>query len=345
MAGTVMNRPPADHVRPERLRAHGVSAPTSLLLDCLPQGGAGLLSHTDDSRFEGASGPGTMLLLDLLAGVAALAGSLSAAAGGLLAARRLGGGIAEPPGSEAVLAVCGAGLVLVAVADISARAGGSGLPAALSRVGLVLGVAAVALPLPVAFPNAAALAIAALLVTGAAVLTGPTGRLLVQLRNRSAAGRAARAETGGDSTPPIVAPGFPTVMGGDVTGGDLAGGDMTGTGVDGASGAIAGATALPATDVMQRFERRTLADGRERVDGMIRVAVPRGSRLGWGHVGFCPPFSTSPAVDVATGYDGVEATVTAAEVLPWGVRIEVRLDEPAEETLDIPVDVVARTAA
>jgi len=209
MAGTVMNRPPADHVRRERLRAHGVSAPTSLLLDCLSEGGAGLLSHTDDSRFEGASGPGTMLLPDLLAGVAVLAGSLSAAAGGLLAARRLGGGIAAAPGSEAVLAVCGAGLVLVAVADISARAGGSALPATLSRVGLVLGVAAVALPLPVAFPGAAALAIAALLVTGAAVLTGPTGRLLVRLRNRPAAGRAARAETGGDSTAPTVAPGFP----------------------------------------------------------------------------------------------------------------------------------------
>jgi len=33
--------------------------------------------------------------------------------------------------------------------------------------------------------------------------------------------------------------------------------------------------------------------------------------------------------------------VTAAEVLPWGVRIECRLSEPAEEPLEIPVDLLA----
>jgi hypothetical protein len=32
----------------------------------------------------------------------------------------------------------------------------------------------------------------------------------------------------------------------------------------------------------------------------------------------------------------------AAEVLPWGARIECRLDEPADETILIPVDVYAR---
>jgi hypothetical protein len=34
--------------------------------------------------------------------------------------------------------------------------------------------------------------------------------------------------------------------------------------------------------------------------------------------------------------------VTAAEVLPWGVRVECRLAEPAEEPLEIPVDVLAK---
>jgi hypothetical protein len=345
MAGTAMDRSPADQVHAERLRTRGVSTPKVLLLDCLADGGGGLLSPTGHSRFAGGTGHGAMVIPDLLAGVAASAASLSAAAGGLLAARRLGGGIAAAPGPEAVLAVCGAGLVLVAIADMSARAGGSSLPAILARIGLVLGVGAVAFPVPIAAPGPTVVAIAAVLVTGVAVLTGPAGRRLLRLRNRHTAGRAARAETGGDSAVTAVAPRFPMVTGGTVNGGSMAGSMVVENGVDGTSPAIAGAAALPATNVMQRFERRTLADGRERVDGMIRVAVPRGSRLGWAHVGFCPPFGTSPAVDVATGYDGVEATVTAAEVLPWGVRIEVRLDEPAEETLDIPVDVLARTAA
>jgi hypothetical protein len=35
----------------------------------------------------------------------------------------------------------------------------------------------------------------------------------------------------------------------------------------------------------------------------------------------------------------VEALVSAAEVLPWGMRVECRLDEPAEEAFEIPVDV------
>jgi hypothetical protein len=62
-------------------------------------------------------------------------------------------------------------------------------------------------------------------------------------------------------------------------------------------------------------------------------------------MGFCPPFASLPAVEVTTNYDGVEAVVSAAEVLPWGIRIECRLDEPAEEAIEIPVDVVAHFPA
>ena len=93
----------------------------------------------------------------------------------------------------------------------------------------------------------------------------------------------------------------------------------------------------------------TFVDGVRLPPGVDR-RVHAGMRLAFGDPGALWVLDDSEApraraVDVATGYDGVEATVTAAEVLPWGVRIEVRLDEPAEETLDIPVDVVARTAA
>ena len=65
--------------------------------------------------------------------------------------------------------------------------------------------------------------------------------------------------------------------------------------------------------------------------------------VGAGHVGFCPPLAVIPAIQVATDYDAVEAIVTAAEVLPWGARIECRLDEPAEQAIAIPVDLSART--
>ena len=101
--------------------------------------------------------------------------------------------------------------------------------------------------------------------------------------------------------------------------------------------------ASAAGSLLQRFERFVAADGSEIVRGRICVVVPEGSRTGSGHVGFCPPFATIPTVEAVTDYDGVEALVSAAEVLPWGVRIECRLDEPAEEAIEIPVDLLAKT--
>ncbi len=103
--------------------------------------------------------------------------------------------------------------------------------------------------------------------------------------------------------------------------------------------------ATPPGSLIQRFERLALPDGAECVRGRVCVVVPEGSRSGSAHVGFCPPLAAMPTIEVTTDYDGVEAVVSAAEVLPWGVRVECRLDEPAEEMIEIPVDVVATAPA
>lgn len=95
--------------------------------------------------------------------------------------------------------------------------------------------------------------------------------------------------------------------------------------------------------LQQRFERYILPDERlECIRGTLHLAVVSGSRLVTGHVGFCPPFQHLPQVEVGTRCEEVEATIVAAEVLPWGARIECRLDELADETIFIPVDVYAR---
>ena len=304
--------PPARATRPtggEPAPPASRPAPPALSARDIPGGSAGRARST-------GGGPSFDRLLDAAATVA---GTLSAAAGVLLVARRLAGAIPGDPGPLAVLAVCGVGLGLLAVAVAAVRRGCPPLPAALARLGLLLGVAAVTLPLRLPSPGAAFITLTAIGLTVAALLATRSGAFV---RRPTAA-----------ATPPA-APREPEAAA-------VAGGHA-----DGIAGVDAAITPVPPVGaVSQRFERRTLADGCERVDGMIRVAVPRGSRLGWGHVGFCPPFTVSPTVEVATGYDAVEATVSAAEVLPWGVRIEVRLDEPAEETLDIPVDVAARAAA
>jgi len=310
----------------------------------------GLLPGMSISGFRGTCGSGPTSLAGhararggpridgLLAAAASVTGSLSAGAGALLMWRRLAGAIPAAPGSEAVLAVCGAGLVLLAVADVAVRRGCPPLAAALARVGLLLGVAAVALPLRFTPPGEAFVATAALIAAATASLTAPVGAIIRRLQ-------AGSTEASRNAWPPARAPvsGAGAIEAGAI--GSTAAADPAATALSGDLTDVVRGPASPAGDVSQWFERRTLADGCERVDGMIRVAVPQGSRLGWGHVGFCPPFTAAPAVEVTTGYDGVEATVTAAEVLPWGVRIEVRLDEPAEEPLDIPVNVAARTAA
>ena len=89
--------------------------------------------------------------------------------------------------------------------------------------------------------------------------------------------------------------------------------------------------------LLQWQERYELPDGTECLRGQLMIDFSRGTRLTTGHVGFCPSFPSIPVVEVATDYDALEVSVTAAEILPWGVRIECRVEEPIDEGTSIPV--------
>ena len=80
-----------------------------------------------------------------------------------------------------------------------------------------------------------------------------------------------------------------------------------------------------------------MPDGTEYLRGQLMIAFSAGTRLTTGHVGFCPAFQSIPVVEVTTDYDALEVSVTAAEILPWGVRIECRVEEPIDEGTSIPV--------
>ena len=84
-------------------------------------------------------------------------------------------------------------------------------------------------------------------------------------------------------------------------------------------------------------ERYELPDGTEHLRGQLMIGFAKGTRLTTGHVGFCPSFQSIPIVQVTTDYDALEVSVTAAEILPWGVRIECRVEEPIDEGTSIPV--------
>jgi hypothetical protein len=194
-----------------------------------------------------------------------------------------------------------AGAALVALADAAVRAGGPRLASHAARTGLVLALAAVALPPRAAtwlegVATALAIAIAAL-----AVALAPRRGPASGPRDRDAA--AAPGRNRRPRRPAERVPGH----------------------------------------LRQRFTRYDTPAGTDCLRGRINVEIAAGARTAHGHVGFCPAFEVTPAVEVTTDYDGVEATVAAAEVLPWGVRVEVRLAEPAEEPLEIPVDLRVRS--
>ncbi len=267
-----------------------------------------------------------------LAAGALLPGVLALAFGGVIAMRRLVGAAPVPPGPAAVLLSCAVGMVLVWLSDLATRAGGgsrsTAAPAALvSRLGLLVSLAAVAIP-PRWSPagEGAALVVAAACAT-MTLLRGMTARPPHRPRHSRPPPSATPLRSHHAAPPASFA--------------------MEGSPLD----AAPGITSEPADDGMptgggsltQRFERFALPDGGECVRGRLHVLVPAGSRVGAGHVGFCPPLAVIPAIQVATDYDAVEAIVTAAEVLPWGARIECRLDEPAEQAIAIPVDLSART--
>ena len=243
----------------------------------------------------------------LVRGGAAIAALTAASGGGVLMLRRLVDAIdAAPP--AVLLAAVAAVSVLVLVADLGSRSGAGRVWPILARLGMVAAAVALAVPPAPTFASWAAGGIA-LITTAGLILRQPRSVAIPALPSSNR--RPQRAIPSTDVR--IVQPARRRIR------------------------------RLPGS-LRQRLTRYDLPDGVDCVRGRLTIAVPGAAKAAAGHIGFCPAFAETPEVEVTTEYDGVEVTVTAAEVLPWGVRVECRLAEPAEEPLEIPVDIVARAA-
>lgn len=243
----------------------------------------------------------------LIRGGAAIAAGTVAAGGGLLVLRRITQAIdtAAPP--LALLAAAGAGLLLVLASDLGTELAGGRTGPLLARIGLLLGVLALAVPPADTVASWAAGGTA--LAAAAAVFLRPAMRAAVPWPKPDRWRADAATASAVVLRPPRRR-----------------------------------RRRLPGS-LRQRYERYELPTGGDWVRGRLTIAVPAGARAAAAHLGFCPAFAETPEVEVTTSYDGVEVTVAAAEVLPWGVRVECRLAEPAEEPLEIPVEIQARVAA
>jgi len=80
----------------------------------------------------------------------------------------------------------------------------------------------------------------------------------------------------------------------------------------------------------QRFVRRRAENGSELMEGWVRVDFVPGQRHANAHIAICPPFVQTPQC-FAEQMDGPSAEIKVAQVLPYGVRCEIKLDEPVEE--------------
>jgi hypothetical protein len=86
----------------------------------------------------------------------------------------------------------------------------------------------------------------------------------------------------------------------------------------------------PAADVLQQLTLRTTAEGGQELSGWLRIPLAAGQRTGSLHVAFCPSFSQMPQVQ-AEPVAGPECRIKTAQVLPYGARLDVKLDESAAQ--------------
>ncbi len=87
----------------------------------------------------------------------------------------------------------------------------------------------------------------------------------------------------------------------------------------------------------QWLVRRREPDGGEAIEGWLRTGFVAGQRHAMAHLAICPPMATTP-VCYAEASDGPPAQVKVGQVLPYGLRLEIKLDEAAEEPCEVLVE-------
>jgi hypothetical protein len=100
----------------------------------------------------------------------------------------------------------------------------------------------------------------------------------------------------------------------------------------------------PAADVVQQLTLRTTTDGGQELSGWLRMNLSTGQRTGTLHVAFCPPFDQPPAVE-AEAVAGPDCRIKVDEVMPYGVRLDIKLDAPAENDENVLVSFFAASGS
>jgi hypothetical protein len=101
---------------------------------------------------------------------------------------------------------------------------------------------------------------------------------------------------------------------------------------------------FPAEDVSQQITRGRASDGGELMTGWLRVALEPGQRTAAAHVAFCPPFAETPRLTVKQT-SGPAARIKEGQLLPHGMRLEIKLSEAHPPGGSVLVEFTAQAAA
>jgi hypothetical protein len=83
--------------------------------------------------------------------------------------------------------------------------------------------------------------------------------------------------------------------------------------------------------------RRRDPDAGEVIEGWVKCGFEPGQRHTTAHLAICPPLAATP-VCYAEASDGPSCQVKVAQALPYGVRLEIKLDRTAEEPCEVLVE-------
>jgi len=259
--------------------------------------------------------------------------ALTAIAGAALCARRLDGAFLRPVGVDSLACV---GLSLLLAEELSSRL--------LRRDGRDArqrepGASAAA---RIAFSFGAALCCAGLSSVasgGALVVLWAPAALAIGLTVRRGGGLRREFVPAVDTSAPVSAPNASAHCAVDSSSTRGALGELGLASLPEEVAGLQGGADEPEIDaeIIQQFTRRADADGVERLSGLARVRFDVGQRTGHAHVGFCPPFLTTPSCQ-AEPVAGAEAEVRVSRLLPHGARLDARLEAAAEAATDVLIE-------
>lgn len=116
--------------------------------------------------------------------------------------------------------------------------------------------------------------------------------------------------------------------------------DSPGVAQTGASLLGMDAPPYPAEHVSQQLTRLCDASGHDAVKALLRGTFAPGQRALSLHIAFCPPLESTPEVQ-AHQLEGADARIKVGQALPYGARIDLRLQQFSQETETVLIEVLA----